>query len=160
MKSAMVILLLLVFSLAYGQEEQQPAPAIDATSFIELLRSDIKAQKTTLMSEGMALAEEDAKVFWPLYREYTFELDKLSDGLLELLKDYARNYENLTSAKAEELAQKNFELQEKKLKLRKDYFEKFRKVLPPKLAARYLQLDNRINLLYDLQLAAKVPLIK
>jgi hypothetical protein len=159
MKSGIVAILLLAAALVYGQE-QQPAPAIDATSFIELLRTDIKAQKTTLMSEGMALTEKDAEVFWPLYREYTFELDKLSDELLVLLKDYAHNYENLTSQKAEELAKKNFELQEKKLKLRKDYFEKFRKVLLPKVAARYLQLDNRINLLYDLQLASRVPLVK
>lgn len=159
MKSVIVTLLFLAASLAHGQE-QQAAPAIDAASYIELLRTDIKAQKTKLMSDGMALSEKDAEVFWPLYREYTFEADKLSDELLALLKEYAQNYENLTSQKAEELAKKNFELQEKKLKLRKDYFEKFRKVLLPKVAARYLQLDNRINLLYDLQLASRVPLVK
>ena len=159
MKSVILTLLFLAASLAHGQE-QQAAPAIDAASYIELLRTDIKAQKTKLMSDGMALSEKDAEVFWPLYREYTFESDKLNDELLALLKEYARNYENLTSQKAEELATKNFELQEKKLRLRKEYFEKFRKVLLPKVAARYLQLDNRINLLYDLQLASRVPLVK
>ena len=159
MKSGIVAMLLMAATLAFGQEEQAD-PAIDAASFIELLRSDIKSQKTALMSEGMAMTEEDAQAFWPVYREYTFELDKLSDELLALLKEYAKNYENMTSQKAEELAKKNFELQEKKLKLRKDYFEKVRKTLPPKLAARYLQLDNRINLLYDLQLASRVPLVK
>ena len=159
MKSIIMAMLLFVTALAQGQE-QQATPAIDATSYIELLRTDIKAQKNKIMSDGMALAEEDAQVFWPVYREYTFELDKLNDELLTMLKDYARNYENLTSQKAEELAQKNFEFQEKKLKLRKDYFEKVRKVLPPKLAAKYLQLDNRISLLYDLQLSARVPLVK
>jgi hypothetical protein len=159
MKTGIITSVLCCAGFAFAQE-QQAAPAIDATSYIELLRTDIKAQKNKLMSDGMALAEEDATVFWPLYREYTFQLDKLSDELLAMLKDYAHNYENLTSQKAEELAQKNFEFQEKKLKLRKDYFEKVRKVLPPKLAAKYLQLDNRINLLYDLQLASRVPLVK
>ncbi|MGH7495504.1 MAG: hypothetical protein ACREOO_24355 [bacterium] len=159
MKTAIIAAVLCWAGFAFAQE-QQAAPAIDATSYIELLRTDIKAQKNKLMSDGMALAEEDAQVFWPLYREYTFELDKQSDELLALLKEYAQNYENLTSQKAEELATRSFALQERKLKLRKDYFEKFRKVLPPKLAARYLQLDNRINLLYDLQLAARVPLVK
>lgn len=159
MKTGIIISVICCAGFAFAQE-QQSAPAIDATSYIELLRTDIKAQKNKLMSDGMALAEEDATVFWPLYREYTFELDKLSDEVLAVLKEYAQNYENLTSQKADELARKNFELQERKLKLRKDYFEKFRKALPPKIAARYLQLDNRINLLYDLQLASRVPLVK
>jgi hypothetical protein len=159
MKKRFITLCLLVTAAAFGQEKEA-AGAIDAASYIELLRSDVKAQKVKLMTEGMNLSDEDAAVFWPVYRKYQYELDALNDELLEALKDYARNYENLTSQKATELAKKSFELQERKLKLRKTYFEECNKVLPPKMAARYAQLDNRINLLLDLQLASRVPLVK
>ncbi len=159
MKSKIVALLLLVASFAYGQE-QQPAASIDAASFIELLRSDVKAKKVELITQGMALPEEYAAPFWPVYRKYQFDLDKLNDELLQLLRDYASNYESMTSKKATELVQKSFELQEKKLKLRQTYFDEFNKILPPKFAAKYSQLDNRINLLLDLQLASRVPLVK
>src|SRR5262245_7855047 len=158
MKSEFIIPLFLVAGIAYGQEQQ--AGSIDAASFIELLRSDVKAKKVELLKEGMALSDEDASVFWPVYRKYQYDLDLLNDELLALLKDYAQNYENLTSKKATALAGQIFTLQEKKLKLRKTYFEEFNKVLAPKIVARYVQLDNRLNLLLDLQLASRVPLAK
>ena len=158
MKSKFIPLLLLVMGTAYGQETS--ASLTDATSFIELLRSDVKAKKVEIITAGMALAEEDATVFWPIYRKYQYDLDLLNDELLALLKDYAQHYENLTSKKATALAGQIFTLQEKKLKLRKTYFEEFNKVLAPKIVARYVQLDNRLNLLLDLQLASRVPLAK
>ncbi len=158
MKST-ILAILFAATVVYGQEKQT-AGSIDATSFIELLRSDIKAKKAEFISQGMNLPEEYSDKFWPVYRKYQFELDALNDESLQLLRDYAANYENLTSQKSTELTKKSFEVQEKKLKLRKTYFDEFNKILPPKMAAKYAQLDNRINLLLDLQLASKIPLVK
>ena len=158
MKSA-ILAVLFAAAVVYGQEKPT-AESIDATSFIELLRSDIKAKKTEFISQGLNLPEEYSAKFWPVYRKYQFELDALNDESLQLLRDYAANYENLTSQKSTELTKKSFEVQEKKLKLRRTYFDEFNKILPPKMAAKYAQLDNRINLLLDLQLASKIPLVK
>jgi hypothetical protein len=68
-------------AVVYGQEKQT-AGSIDATSFIELLRSDIKAKKAEFISQGMNLPEEYSDKFWPVYRKYQFELDVLNDESL------------------------------------------------------------------------------
>jgi len=159
MKTRLLALLLVMAACAHAQEKSEAA-SIDATSFIELLRTDIKTQKVKLITAGLELPDDYSAKFWPVYRKYEFELDQINDEMLNLLKEYAKNYENLTSQKAGELTAKSFELQEKKLKLRKSYFEEFKKILPPKYACRYAQLDHRINLLLDLQLAGRVPLVK
>ena len=50
-------------------------------------------------------------------------------------------------------------LEENRTDLKKKYFERFREALSPIQAARFLQTENQINLLIDLQIASQIPLI-
>lgn len=129
-------------------------------AYIELLRSDVKAKKVAIVTEVMHFTDEEAKVFWPVYREYELELAKIGDARIELIKDYARNYETMTDEKAKELIQRALKLEERRTKLKKNYFKKFDKVLPSRAVAKFFQLENQINLLIDLQIASELPLIK
>jgi len=56
---------------------------------IELMRSDLRTEKVAILTESMAFSEDDAEVFWPIYREYELLLSKLGDRRLELLTQYA-----------------------------------------------------------------------
>ena len=35
---------------------------------IELMRSDLRTEKVAILTESMAFSEDDAEVFWPIYR--------------------------------------------------------------------------------------------
>ena len=83
--------------------------------YIELLRSDVKTQKKFLVSQTMQFSEEDASVFWPIYKEYEIELDKLGDKRISNIRDFANNYEKMTDQKADELIDKAFNYQEERL---------------------------------------------
>ena len=147
------LLLIIVFVLASSGGYAQEA-------YIELLRSDVKTKKVAIITEVMQFTNKEAKAFWPVYREYEFELTKLGDLRIELIKDYARNYQTMTDEKAKELVEKALKLEGKRTKLKKKYFKKFDKVLSSKTVAQFLQLENQINLLIDLQIASELPLIK
>jgi predicted GH43/DUF377 family glycosyl hydrolase len=147
------LLLISVFVLATNIGYAQDA-------YIELLRSDVKTKKVAIVTEVMQFTDEEAKVFWPVYREYELELAKIGDARIELIKDYARNYETMTDEKAKELIQRALKLEERRTKVKKQYFKKFDKVLPSKAVAKFFQLENQINLLIDLQIASELPLIK
>ena len=147
------LLLIIVFILASGLGYAQEA-------YIELLRSDVKTQKVAIITEVMQFTNEEAEVFWPVYREYDFEQTKLGDARIELIKDYAENYETMTDQKAKEMVDGALTLQGKRIKLKKKYFKKFDKVLPSKTVAKFFQLENQINLLIDLQIASELPFIK
>ncbi len=70
-------------------------------AYVELLRSDIRAQKVAIITEVMQFTEaEDAK-FWPVYREYETELAKINDDRIALIKQYADSYTSLTDATAD-----------------------------------------------------------
>ena len=148
-KLLFVIVFVLATTVGYAQD-----------AYIELLRSDVKTKKVAIITEVMHFTNEEANAFWPMYREYEFELTKIGDGRLELIKDYAQNYETMTDEKAKELVDRALRLEGKRTKLKKKYFKKFDKVLPSKTVAKFFQLENQINLLIDLQIASELPLIK
>jgi hypothetical protein len=152
MKKVVVILLMLMAGTAvYAQE---------VDSFIELLRSDVKTEKKAIITEAMQFSDQEAAAFWPVYRNFEFELDKLGDAKLALIKAYAENYDTMTDAKAKELVDKTFKFQEQRLSVKKKYFNEFSKVLSPTTAAKFMQLDNQMQLLIDLQIATELPLAK
>ena len=79
---------------------------------------------------------------------------------MKLIKDYAESYENMTNEKATALIEQWFDIQEDETELRQEYFERFAEILSPKAAARWLQVENQIDLMIDLQISTSVPLVK
>ena len=132
-------------------------PAQEVDSYIEMLRSDIKTEKTAMITEVMQFSEEEASVFWPVYREFQFELDMLGDDYLAGIKEYAKNYETMTDEMATDLTERAIKVRKKRLDLQKDYFKKFSKLITPVRAARWTQLENQIGLLLELQVVSEIP---
>ena len=58
-------------------------------SDIQVLRSDLRAQKTQIISDNLKLSDPESKAFWPVYRDYETELSKLNDEKVSIIKDYA-----------------------------------------------------------------------
>lgn len=133
------------------------APAQDTDSYIELLRSDIKTDKMAMITEVMQFTEEEASVFWPAYREYQFELEKIGDDYLAVIKEYAKNYDNLTDETAKDLTERAIKTRKDRLDLQKNYFHRFSKLITPVRAARWVQLENQIGLLVELQVVSEIP---
>ena len=128
--------------------------------YIEMLKSDLKTQKVAVVTEGMELSEEQAEIFWPIYREFDAELSKLMDRRIALIKDYAENWDALTDEKADELMKASLKLTKDRDKVTEKYYKKMAKELSPKTAARFMQIDNAISLLLRLQIAAELPLVE
>jgi hypothetical protein len=129
-------------------------------AYLELLRSDLKANKVAIITAVMDFSEQEADVFWPIYREYELELSKLGDQRVALIKDYADNFTAMTDEKAKELVEESFDLKKKQNDLLKKYFKKMDKVLPTTRAARFAQLENQILMMVDLQIASELPLLE
>ncbi len=128
-------------------------------SDIQLLRSDIQADKNELIAHTMQFNDAESKAFWPVYRDYARDQQVVGDERVQLIKDYAANYDSMDNAKAEKMVQTMITIDHKNLKLREDYWPKFMKALGAKRAAKFYQVDNRLSLIINMQLAASIPLI-
>ncbi len=160
MKKQAIITALLTLFVISAVSFAQNNESYDISADIELLKTDLKAQKIILIREGMELNKEEGKKFWPIYNDYQEEAGKLIDLKVKLVKDYAEHYEQMSDKKAEDLLNEAINIDEKSAKLQRKYVKKLKKVLPMVKVVRFYQLDNRINMLLQLQTSANIPLIK
>src|SRR5271169_1772562 len=124
---------------------------------IALLRKDIRSQKKQIIAANMPLTDAEAQRFWPVYDQYTAELVKINNDKYALIQEYAQSYGNMTDAQADDWPKRALKLDANVAALRQKYWPNFRKVLPAKKAALYEQVERRMQMLIDLQLASQLP---
>ena len=133
---------------------------LNLRAYIELLRSDVRKENAAVIGEVMQFDAADAAKFWPIYKEYEAELIRGGDEKLALIKKYADHYENMTDAIADELARGALRLEQERHDLKVKYYERFKESLGTITAARFLQVENQLLMLLDLQVDASLPVVK
>jgi len=126
---------------------------------IQLLRSDLQSDKNQVIADTMQFTDAESTAFWPVYRDYARDQQVIGDDRVQLIKDYAKNYDSLDDNKARDMVQRMINIEDRTLNLREDYWPKFMKALGAKRAAKFYQVDNRITLIINVQLSANIPLI-
>lgn len=128
--------------------------------YLEVAREALNTEKKAIVAETMMLDETESGPFWELYNEYNAELYKVHTKRVNIIKDFAENYETMNDEKADELWMNSMAFQEELLKLNKAYYKKFKSVLPAGKAALYFQVENKIAALINAQLADGIPLVE
>ena len=136
------------------------ASASSIESEIELLRSDLKAGKVDIVKDALHVSGAKADAFWPIYRKYQLDLDRIGDKRIALIKDFAAHFDSMTDAKAKSLVNQALNLQSERTNLLKKYYPQFEKALGATDAAKLVQVEHLIMAAVDLQLAAEMPLIE
>lgn len=126
---------------------------------IKLIRQDIQSAKDEIIKNTMEFSQAEATAFWPVYKEYASEQRTVADKRLALILEYANKIDTLSDAEAKSLTQKFFQTEEDAQALRKKYFTKFEAALGAKRAAKFYQVDNRLAMILNVQLASEIPLI-
>ena len=157
-----VVAVIATGTLSAQQAAVTPAETRDENlrAYVELMRADVMAQKVAFITELMEFTDVEDKAFWPIYREYDVELSKINDERVSGIEEYARNYEKVTDALADKLATKALELESRRTALKQKYYARFKSALSPKTAARFLQVENQLLMIIDLQIAAALPIVK
>src|ERR1700683_1323251 len=153
--------LILVTALAFTLVGARPASAQDPVDEdIKLFRKDLRSLRKQIIAANMVLNDKEAEQFWPLFERYTQELVAKRDEKYALLKEYAQDYLTMTDAEAEKYIRGRASVDQAILEVRLKYFPLFRKVLSGKSTALFFQLDWRLGLIMDLQLASQTPVIE
>ena len=170
-KKNILYLATFVMAMAVQLGAQQPTPTPAAgdknvtreqadEANIQLMRQDIRAQRKKIVAANMPLTETEATTFWPLYDRYIGETIKINDARYVLIKEYAQNYSNMTDAQADSFIKSWVALDRDNTELRLKYIPQFENVISHKKTALFFQIDRRISMLIELQLASQVPLVQ
>jgi hypothetical protein len=127
---------------------------------IQMLRKDLRAQRKQIIAANMNLSGAEAEKFWPVYEQYVSDLMKRNGTKYALIKKYIQTQGNLTDTEAESAVDQWVGVDQSVAELRKKYIPSFRKALSPKNTALFYQLDRRVQLMIDLQLASSIPMIQ
>lgn len=146
-----------------AQDQPSPGASSDSTSVdqqIALMRKDIRSIKKQLITANLTLTDSEATRFWPVYEQYSAEVEKINDSRTVVLKEYRDAYVTLTDEQADSLVRRWLDTDIAASNLRQKYVPIFRKVLPGKTAATFFQLDRRISMMIDLQVTSQLPLVQ
>jgi len=136
---------------------QQSASSIDQE--IAMLRSDLRSNRKQVVAANMKLTDAEAEKFWPTYDQYINDLVKINDGKYALIKEYMQNT-TMTDEQVDNLTKRWLAVDESVVQLRLKYIPLFRAGLSAKSTALFFQIDRRVQMLIDLQLASALPLIE
>jgi flagellar biosynthesis/type III secretory pathway protein FliH len=167
----MLVLTMLVASAGWTQEKAQTTgssaaapPSASAREkniqeYINLMRADVRQQKAEMMGAVMQLTAADAAKFWPIYSDYDRELTKLNDQRVANIKEYARTYTQMTNEKADELVQKALAYRKQRSELVAKTYDRFKQALGAITAARFVQVEDQLLSIIDLQIASQLPVV-
>lgn len=152
---------------AHPQDMQTHATPSSATStreknvqeYIDLLRSDVRHQKAEIMGAVMALDADQSAKFWPIYSEYDAELTKLNNLRAANIEEYARTYNQMTDAKADELVQNALDYRKQRSELLAKYYGRVKASLGSIEAGRFVQVEDQLLAIIDLQIASALPIV-
>jgi Spy/CpxP family protein refolding chaperone len=144
-----------------GQGGKSAQSADDQAQFdqdLKLLRKDLRSERKQIVAANMDLTDEVAQKFWPVYDQYAADLAKIGDTKAALIKEYLQTFDTMSGDAAVSYVQKRANVEQSIMQLRLKYLPAFQKVLSGRQTALFFQIDWRLGLLTDLQLA-QMPLI-
>lgn len=129
-------------------------------AYMELLRTDVVKEKTDILGQVMQFEPDEAAKFWPIYNEYDAELKRTGEQKLAMIQKFADNYENMTDAVADDCIRIALQVDQQRHDLKVKYYGKVKDALGAITAARFLQVENQLLMLIDLQVASSLPVVR
>ena len=147
--------------IAHAQTtSQQNANHVISDQDLSLLRKDLRSKRKQLIAANLKLTEAEAAKFWPVYDNYVAELIAINDKKFAIIQDYADNWGKMTNDQSLLFSRQWLDLDIQTAQLRQKYVPIVSKVLDGKKTASFFQLDRRIAMMMELQVASQMPLVQ
>lgn len=133
---------------------------LNLRAYTELLRSDLRKSKSQVVGQVMQLDTDQAAIFWPIYKQFEADLSRLGDRTVTLVKKYSDNYGQMKGDVADQIATELLTIEQQRNALKRQYYGKFKSALDPITATRFLQVENQVERIVDLQIASQLPVME
>ena len=156
---------------AFAMVAASSAPAQDRQVFatqdrlgdvtdMQALRAAVRSDKRGFVASALNLTPAEAKKFWPLYESYQRAVDVANRDRVVAIEGLIGIDRPLSDPYAKNLAKELVVADEAEVKARRTMYNRVMKALPPKKAARYLQLESKIRAVQAYDVAVGIPLVK
>ncbi len=160
MRTRLAATFIFIFTAALAAAPAAAQVQAAPTNDVQALRNAVKADKRQLVASTLELTPQEANKFWPIYDTYQRHLNASNRQVALAVEDLVARDKPMSDAFARQLAKEMMDADQSELKARQTMQKGVLKALPPKKAARYLQLESKIRAFQDYDLAVAIPLVK
>lgn len=163
MKPNLAASFLLAAVLAAGAARAEDKIA-DVTD-MQALRTAVRADKKAFVASTLNLTPVEAKRFWPVYDDYQRNLDMTNRRRVVAVEGLLAQDRPRSDLYARNLVNELIAVDEAEIKARRTLHNRLMRgvptrIVPPKKAARYLQLESKIRAVQAYDVAATIPLVR
>jgi hypothetical protein len=124
----------------------------------EVLISQIQADKRAVVLSALELSDAQVAAFTPIYDEYQREMKDLFGRGADLLNKFAANYGSMTDDAAKSIMKDWFKLRNDRNATVQKFAKKMERELPATKVLQWVQVENKVNTILDLQAARVIPI--
>lgn len=150
-KYILLVAVSLMTSFIYAQSDKEE---------IDLMQAAFGMNKKAAVAEFVKVSDTQKDAFWKLYDEYETQRKELGKQRIELLKQYAGQYETFTSEQADAWTKKVMDLQKKTDGLIATYYGKVKAISDGIVATQFYQIENYILTGIRAQVLENVPFLE
>jgi hypothetical protein len=127
---------------------------------IDLIQSVFGMEKKALVADFMSLDGSKADAFWKLYDEYEIKRKDLAKKRIDLMEQYANNYNGMPAEVADKWMADVIKLGTSTDKLLADYYKKVKKVTDPVTALKFWHVESYILNSIRQTISSELPFVK
>jgi Spy/CpxP family protein refolding chaperone len=126
----------------------------DVAAMTQAARKD----KRALVAEKLALTPAEAKKFWPVFDNLQKELARLNRERNVSLEILVNRDRPPSDAYAKQVVNDLMSIEEQEVRAMRKASNASMRALPPRKAARYMQIENKLRAVQDYEIAVAFPL--
>ena len=134
-KTAWIFLSLMISTAAFGQ-----GPGDDKEK-----DDKIEALKVGFITKELSLTASEAEKFWPLYNEMEGKMKEIRQSCRKINHEMRDSEDKISNEDAKKKLNTLFENDQKELDLKKEYSEKFIKIIGEKRTLKLLSLEHEFR---------------
>jgi len=140
-----------------GSARSQTTSAHDDT---QQIIAELQTNKRAVVLKNLGLTDDQVTKFTPIYDEYQSEMKDQYQAGADLINKYASNYDSMTDDAAKGMLKEGFRLRKNRTALLEKYAGRLSRAgLPETKVLRFVQIENKLNTLIDLEAARTIPLV-
>lgn len=118
-----------------------------STSFAQnkLTKEERLAKRKAFITERLALTDDEAKAFWPIYEQRRLDKQEKIKPLRKANKKGRKKINEMSDEELVSMLRTTFEIRKIGLKIDEEYLDKFLRVLPPKKVAKLYHIEKKFR---------------
>ena len=152
MKKVFALLFVIICTVSFVQA-QSP------TDEVELLQSLYGMEKKAIVEDFIKLDKTESAAFWIAYEAYEVDRKELGKKRVQMLSDYAENYDTMSDEKMNELVKMGLKQQKDLTKLIGKTYKKINATVGTKQATQFYQIENYLLSVLRTEIFGAIPFI-